>query len=82
MAVSHAIKTVATTAVALNTAGTAGQTLYIFNGAADVFLGASNVTASTGIKLAAAGSLTLEVKPGDVLYAICATTSDVGVLAL
>jgi hypothetical protein len=83
MAVSHASVTVATSAIALNTAGTAGQTLYIFNGSVDIFLGASDVTTSTGVKLAANGSLTLhDVKPGDTVYAISGSSSTVAVLSL
>lgn len=82
MAVSHDIVTVATTAVALNTAGSSGQPLYISNGAAIVYLGASDVTTTTGVALAANAAVTLQLDAGDVLYAICATSSDVGVLSL
>lgn len=82
MAVSHATVTVATTAIALNTASTSGQQLYIFNGSEAIFLGSSSVTTSTGPQLAASGTLVLDVKPGDVVYAICATSSSVKVLSL
>lgn len=80
MAVSAARVTVATSAVALNTAGPGGNTLVIKNGAAVISLGPSTVTTGTGFDVAAAATVTVDLDAGDVLFAICATTSDVQVL--
>lgn len=80
MAVSAARVTVGTSAVALNTPGTGGQTLDIKNGAAIVSLGASDVTTATGLDVAASGTLRVELDAGDVLFAICGTSSVVQVL--
>jgi hypothetical protein len=71
--------TVAATAVALNAASTAGQRLLIVNtdstaaNAAD--LGGPDVTAGAGAPLAGGASLTVELAPGDVLYAIRSTAN-------
>ena len=73
--------TVGTSATALNTAGTAGTTLTIKNGAAAIDLGGSGVTNGGGLSVAASASVgPLSVDPGDVLFAICATSSVVEVL--
>jgi hypothetical protein len=85
MAVASAQVAVSTTAVALNTATTGGQRLYLINGTgAAVFLGASAVTSSTGAALPASTSLLVELDAGDALYAICAaaTSTTLSVLAL
>lgn len=75
MAVSASRVTVSTTAVALNTASTAGQKLIVRNtdaaNAAD--LGASGVAAGAGFQLAGATQVMVELAPGDVLYAIRST---------
>lgn len=80
MAVSAERVTVETTAVALNTASTGGASLRITNGAAAIDIGASGVTSGAGLSVAASGVLTVELDPGDVLFAICATSSVVQVL--
>jgi len=71
--------TVSSAAVALNTASTAGQQLTIRNtdatNAAD--LGGSDVVADEGFPLAADAQVTVDLAPGDVLYAIRATANDV-----
>ncbi|MGH9251402.1 MAG: hypothetical protein ACRD0W_18045 [Acidimicrobiales bacterium] len=80
MAVSAERVTVGTSAVALNTAGPGGNTLTIRNGAAVINLGPSSVTNANGHTVAAAALLTVEIDSGDVLFAICATSSIVEVL--
>jgi len=80
MAVSSAQVSVTTSATALNTASTDGGYLVIKNGAAVIYLGASNVTSGTGLSVATTASVTVYLKPGDVLYGICATSSTVEVL--
>lgn len=71
MAVSAARVAVSTTAVALSTAGTAGSKLVVKNtGAVAADLGPSSVTSAGGLDLAAGASVTVEMAPGDVLYAI------------
>lgn len=82
MAISTEQVTVETEAVALNASQTGGGRLYLFNDGAAVFLGPADVTAATGVQLADAASLVLEIDPGDVLYAISATSSVVSVLSL
>lgn len=83
MAISHEVVTVSTSAVALNTASKSGATLFLKNtsgNAAD--LGASTVTAGTGFGLAASASLTVQLAPGDVLYAIRTASSDATIAVL
>lgn len=80
MAVSSERITVGASATALNAAGTAGQTILIKNGAAVVDLGPSSVTSGTGFSVAVSGTTTVDLKAGDVLFAICATSSIVEVL--
>ena len=80
MAVSASRVTVATSAMALNTAEPGGGRLVIKNGAAVIDLGPAGVTNGTGMSVAAAAVLTIELDPGDVLFAICATSSIVEVL--
>jgi nitrous oxide reductase len=80
MAVSTRRVTVTTTAVALNTASTSGLCLRIKNGAAIVALGPSTVTAANGYEVAVAAEVTVELDPGDVLFAVSGSTSDVQVL--
>lgn len=77
MAVSAARVTVATVAVALNTADTGGMTLAIKNTSANAAdLGPSTVTAGTGFDLAAGATVTVQLDPGDVLYAIRSAAAD------
>lgn len=71
MAISAARVTVGLTAVALNIASTAGSKLVVKNtGAIAADLGPSTVTSAGGLDLAAGASVTVEMAPGDVLYAI------------
>jgi hypothetical protein len=84
MAVSAARVTVSTAAVALNTTSTGGNTLTIKNtdatNAAD--LGTASVAAGAGFPLAAGLSVTVEVDPGDVLYAVRSAAADVSLAIL
>lgn len=76
MAVTAARVTVGTSAVALNTAGTGGQTLVIKNVGATLAadLGPSGVTSGAGFDLSAAAVVTVELDAGDVLFAISSST--------
>lgn len=77
MAVTAARVTVSTTAVALNTASTGGTTLVVKNtSAAAADLGPSGVTATGGFDLAAGATVTVEIDPGDVLFAIRSAAAD------
>lgn len=77
MAITAARVTVSTTAVALNTALPYGQTLVIKNTSANAAdLGTSAVTATAGFDLAAGATVTLDVDPSDVLYAIRSAAAD------
>lgn len=82
MAVSAARITVSTSALALNTASNDGTTLVIKNldGTNGADLGASTVTAGAGFPLPGAATpvaVTVNLKPGDVLYAIRSAGADV-----
>jgi hypothetical protein len=61
-------------ATALNTASTGGLTLLVTNGAAAVDLGGSDVVTAEGFNVDAAGTARVALKPGDVLFAVCADT--------
>jgi hypothetical protein len=74
MALACGTVSVTTTATAINAAGDAG-TLVIANGATAIVVGASNVTATTGVPVAANGQLSLPIKQGQVVYAITASGS-------
>lgn len=77
MAVSAERVTVSTTAVALNTASTAGTTLVVKNTSAnDADLGDSTVAAGAGYLLAASDVVTVELDAGDVLWAIRSDAAD------
>lgn len=77
MAVTAARITASTSAVALNTASTAGMQLTIKNTSADAAdLGPSTVTAGAGFDLAAGATVTVDVDQGDVLYAIRSAAAD------
>lgn len=80
MAVTAARVTVGTSAVALNTASPGGERLVIKNGAAIIALGPAGVTTGTGFELAAAATIEVELDSGDVLFAICGTSSIVQIL--
>jgi hypothetical protein len=85
MAVTASRVTVSSTAVALNAIGTGGNSLRITNTDATatntVDLGPAGVTAGAGLPLAGGATITVEVDPGDSLYAIRSTATDV-VLAI
>ena len=77
MAISAQRITASTSAVALNSASTAGVTLVITNTSANAAdLGPSSVTAGAGYSLAGNASVTVKVQPNDVLYAIRSGASD------
>lgn len=81
MAVSSETVAVTSTATALNTASTSGVHLVIGVPTADISLGDSTVTDGTGFTHATTDSrLTVEIDPGDVLFAATAATADVEVL--
>lgn len=83
MAVTAARVTVSTSAVALNTASTAGQTLVLKNTSANAAdLGPSTVTATAGFDLAAGATVTVELSAGDVLYAIRSAAADATIAVL
>lgn len=72
-----------TTAVALNTASTRGQSLVLKNTSANAAdLGASTVTAAAGFDLAAGATVTVVLAPGDVLYAIRSAGADATIAVL
>jgi len=81
-AIANASVSVTTAATALNTAVTEGTTLFIQNGAVAIAVGGSAITATTGPLIAATtGTLTIQLKPNQVLYGItAASTSTVLVL--
>lgn len=78
MAVSAARVTVSTTAVALNAADPySGLRMFVTNTSANAAdLGPATVTAGTGYSLAAGASASIELDPGDVLYAIRSAAAD------
>ncbi|HWP38940.1 MAG TPA: hypothetical protein VNL18_15445 [Gemmatimonadales bacterium] len=83
MAVSAARVTVSTTAVALNTASSSGMRLLLKNTSANAAdLGASNVTAGAGFDLAAGATVTVELQPFDVLFAIRSAAADATIAVL
>ena len=77
MAVSAQRITVSTTAVALNAASPAGQTLLLKNTSANAAdLGAAGVTAGTGFDLAAGATVEVSIRQQDILYAIRSAAAD------
>lgn len=84
MSVSAARVTVTTTAVALNTTSTGGNSLRITNTDATatntVDLGPAGVTSGGGLPVAGGATVTVDVDPGDVLYAISGGSVVVAVL--
>lgn len=70
---------VSTSAVALNTDSdpVGGTTLVIKNTSANAAdLGGSTVTAGTGLDLAAGATVTVDLRPGEILYAIRSAAAD------
>jgi hypothetical protein len=85
MAVSAAQVVVGATAVALNPAesGVAGGRLYVKNaGAAELVLGPSDVTTSSGFALAVDEMLEISYSYGERIYGVCATSTTAHVLRL
>jgi hypothetical protein len=77
MAITAARVTASTSAVALNSASGGGERMVITNTSANgADLGPSTVTAGTGFSLPANASVSVELDPGDVLYAIRSGASD------
>lgn len=76
-----ATQTTVTTAVALNTVNNSAFTkLTISNGAAVLWLGASNVDATHGASVAASTIVKLDLNPGETVYGFCATSTVVGII--
>lgn len=83
MAVTATRVTVSTSAVALNTATTAGMQLTIKNTSANAAdLGPSGVAAGAGFDLAAGATVTVDLGPGDVLHAIRSAAADATIAVL
>jgi hypothetical protein len=75
--------TVSTSAVALNTAEDVGRTLILKNTSANAAdLGPAGVTAAGGFDLAAGATVTVPLKPRDVLYAIRSGGADATIAVL
>lgn len=79
MPVSASRVTASSGAVALNPATSAGTRLLVVNTDATnaVDLGGADVAANAGVPLAKGESLTVELAPGEVLYATRTTANDV-----
>lgn len=83
MAVSTARVTVSTVAVALNAADEQGALMTIKNTSANAAdLGPATVAAGAGFDLAAGATLTIQLDPGDILYAIRSAASDATIAVL
>lgn len=81
MAISAQRVSVTSTAVALNTASTWGMDLLIKNATGAVTdLGPAGVTSGQGFELAAGATVEICLEPGDVLFAVTATSSTLHVL--
>lgn len=79
MAITAQRITASTTAVPLNTDSdtSSGTRLVIKNTSANAAdLGPSNVAAGAGLDLAAGATITIDLGPGEVLYAIRSAASD------
>lgn len=70
MAITSAQISVGTTATALNTATSSGQRLVVTPVTTAVVLGASTVTATTGLSVAAGTVVYVDLQPGETLYGI------------
>jgi hypothetical protein len=77
MAITTGQLTVGTTAVAVDSSSADRFTIHLHNGSAtnNIFLGGSDVTASTGMELHSHETKILEMMPGDTLYAISSSGS-------
>ena len=67
--------TVTTTATLIYDAQAESQTIYLRPSANDIFVGASDVTSSTGLKVTNAAITPIFVRNGQTLYGITATGS-------
>jgi hypothetical protein len=67
--------TVTTTATLIYAAQAESQTIYLRPSTNDIFVGASDVTSSTGLKVANAAITPIFVRNGQTLYGITATGS-------
>lgn len=80
MAITAARVTVSTSAVALNPAETdtvSGSLLVLKNTSANAAdLGPATVAATTGLDLAGGATITIDMPPGEVLYAIRSAGAD------
>ncbi len=83
MAVSVARVTAGVAAVALNAVDTGGMTLTIKNTSANAAdLGPATVAAGAGFDLAGGATVTVQLDPGDVLYAIRSAAADAALAVL
>jgi len=86
MAITAARVTVSVAAVALNAAETdtvAGSVLILKNTSANAAdLGPSGVAAGAGFDLAAGATLSLQLPPGEILYAIRTAAADATITVL
>lgn len=80
MAVTAEQVSVGTTAVALNAAANTGLSLVLRAGTTGVFVGPSGVTTTNGLELSSGTPLAIDLDPGDVLYAVHASSATVHVL--
>lgn len=85
MPIVASIQTLSTAAQIIAQAGPSMSdkvTVVVKNPSATIFLGGVNVTSATGMPLAATDAISLDLGPGDILYAIAsAATPTVAVLA-
>jgi hypothetical protein len=67
--------TVGTTSVAVDSSSVGVFSLTIHNGSntSNIFLGSETVTASTGLELHSHAYVTIQMLPGDTLYAVSST---------
>ena len=77
MALSSAAVTVTTSATPLHTGSTNPQRVVVYNNdaSATLFVGASDVTTSNGIAVAAGRSFSLTLQPGEVAFGIVASST-------
>ena len=77
MALTGAAVTVATTPTPLHTGSVNPQQVVVYNSdaSASIYVGGSDVTTSAGIVVAAGRSFSLDLGPGDVAFACCASST-------
>jgi len=77
VAISAARITVSTAAVALNSRSLPGARMVITNSSANgADIGAANVTAGNGYALPAGATISLQLNPADVVYAVRSGAAD------